>query len=199
MRPSRSPTAGDRCPWGCDLSVAGSKAGYSHWYGAPTFTCTACRNVGGPHAGEWITVNPGVEHQKRLDEREGLKISLVVLPPEVPAGVGQIQLVHQATVLGYVDLSLCPHGCRRAVVQHLEVAAERRRRGVGRVLVAAARARCERFAVTTAPLPADPVCTRFWAQVGLLGRPEARPCRHQLAAGIAGEGWEVDAYQANRP
>ncbi len=200
IRPSRSPTAGERCPWGCDLAVAGVAAGYSHWFGASSFVCEACRATGGPDAGAWITINPGVEHQKRPHEVNGLKISLVVLPPEIPAGTGQIQLVHQSQVLGYVALSLCPEGCGRAVVQHLEVATEWRRRGVGRVLVAAARARCERAAITTtAPLPPDPVSTRFWSQVGLLGPPTPRPCRHQLDAGILGEGWEVDAYRANRP
>jgi len=132
MRPSRSPTAGDRCPWGCDLSVAGSTTGYSHWYGAMSHVCTACRDAGGPEAGEWITINPDVAHQRRPDEVDGLKITLVVLPPAVSAGTGQIQLIHQGTVYGYVDLSLCPRGCRRAVVCHIEVAVEYRRRGAGR-------------------------------------------------------------------
>ncbi|MBE1580416.1 hypothetical protein ACFORH_43375 [Amycolatopsis roodepoortensis] len=200
MRPSRSPTAGERCPWGCVLSVAGVSAGYSHWYRTSSFVCHACERAGVPGAGKWITVNPDVTFQRRPDEVDGLRITLVTLPPENPAGVGQIQLIHLSEVYGYIALSLCPLGCRRAVVQYLEVAVERRRRGVGRVLVAAARARCERFMTTTAPVPADdPVAARFCAQAGLIGPPQPRPCRHQADAGIAGEGWEMDAFRANRP
>ncbi|KZB82731.1 hypothetical protein AVL48_37570 [Amycolatopsis regifaucium] len=171
-------------------------AGYSHRYGTSSFICTACRDAGGPDAGEWITINPDLPHQLRPDQVDGLKISLVVVPPDSPAGAGQIQLVHQGEVYGYIALALCGT-CRRAVVQYLEVAEARRRRGVGRVLVAAARARCEGYLVTTAPLGTDPACTRFWAQVGLLGPPRPRPCRCQVDAGITGEGWETEAHLAN--
>ncbi|WP_414945580.1 GNAT family N-acetyltransferase [Amycolatopsis sp. cmx-11-32] len=183
---------------GLPVVVAGVGAGYFHWYGTSSFVCTACRNAGGPDAGEWITVNPSVSAQKRPDEVDGLKITVMVLPPEVPAGAGQIQLIHQGEVYGYAALSLCPRGCRRAVVQYLKVAEARRRRGVGRVLVEAVRARCEKFAVTTAPLPSDPASVRFWAQVGLLGPQQPRPCGHQSDAGIASMGWEDAARRANR-
>ncbi|MFE5565951.1 GNAT family N-acetyltransferase [Amycolatopsis japonica] len=198
MRPSRTPAAPARCPWGCDLSLSGVTAGYSHWYGTGSFTCLACRNTGEPHAGEWITINPAV--QKRPGEVNGLKIALVVLPPQIPAGLGQIQLVHHREVFGYVELSLCPKGCGRAVVQYLEVAESRRRRGVGRVLVEAVRTRCATFTITTAPLPSEPGCVRFWSQIGILGPQDPRPCGHQADAGIAGSrGWEDDARRANMP
>ncbi|MFD5090388.1 hypothetical protein ACFWMR_07295 [Amycolatopsis thailandensis] len=87
-------------PLGCDLSVAGAITGYSHWYGTTSHVCTACRTAGGPEAGEWITINLSVSAQRRPDEVDGLKITLVIVPPTRPAGTGQIQVINQGETYG---------------------------------------------------------------------------------------------------
>ncbi|MGY6658674.1 hypothetical protein ACXIZN_41600 [Amycolatopsis sp. TRM77291] len=94
-------------------------------------------------------------------------------------------------------MSLC-RACSKAVVLALDVATDRRQLGVGRVLVSAARKRCEAYTVMMAAHQPDPVARLFWARVGLLGAIGPKACRHQWDAGIdGGDDWEFAAYRAN--
>ncbi|MEU3625699.1 hypothetical protein BS329_38620 [Amycolatopsis coloradensis] len=199
IQPGRTSESPVRCPWGCDLRIATATTSWSHWYQAPERTCGACRQVpgaGGPGHGTWVTIDTSVSHQKPAGEVDGLTLSLIVTPPNVPAGVGRIALAHQGNTFGTIDLSLC-RTCQTALVLALDVAEEHRQMGIGRVLVSAARARCEDYTVTMTWPRTSPVATLFWSRVGLLGG-ALRPCRHQLEAGIdGGDSWEGAAYRAN--
>lgn len=199
LRPGRITETPARCPWGCDLRIVTATSTWSHWYRAPERTCEACRQVpgaGGPGRGSWVTIDTAVPNQKPASEADGLALSLIVTPPDVPAGPGRISLVHHGDTFGSIDLSLC-RTCSTALVLALTVNVERRQMGVGRVLVSAARARCTGYAVTMVPFR-DPVSTLFWARVGFLGEVGPKACTHQWNAGVSGDGsWEFAAYQAN--
>ncbi|GHG30031.1 MULTISPECIES: GNAT family N-acetyltransferase [Amycolatopsis] len=109
------------------------------------------------------------------------RLQLVVVPPPVRAGAGQIQLRWGATIYGHVELSLCPVD-RRGLLLGLHVEPRHRRRGVGRVLARAAAARGGGFSWSANP-PDEADAAALWARVGAPRAP-ASPCSHQEAAGL---------------
>ncbi|WP_143104795.1 GNAT family N-acetyltransferase [Amycolatopsis regifaucium] len=83
--------------------------------------------------------------------------------------IGFVQLRLGHTIFGEVGFSLCGTD-RRALLVHVEVEEKHRRRGAGRVLVAAAVVRAPRCEWTMFPIGEDPVAVAFWASVGAVDR-----------------------------
>ncbi|HET6288799.1 MAG TPA: GNAT family N-acetyltransferase [Amycolatopsis sp.] len=130
-------------------------------------------------------IDPAVERQVPEDSVDEYGLRLVVVPPPTPAGIGAVRLCLGHKILGEIRMSLCATD-RRAVLVHLHIDEECRRRGAGRVLVAAAEARGIDFNWTMVPIERDPVSIAFWARLGTFGSASAspRPCSHQIEAGV---------------
>ncbi|WP_276209772.1 GNAT family N-acetyltransferase [Amycolatopsis vastitatis] len=93
---------------------------------------------------------------------------------------GRIELHLDRTEVGAVTASLCA-SCRTATLDYVHVAAEYRRLGFGRALVAAAVARAPSYR-WTAPLPDGPVAQSFRARIAMR-RPGQR-CVHAGAVDL---------------
>lgn len=94
----------DHCPWGHDLRIGGRTSSYSHFLHTYVDHCDSCRAAG--RRGEWTILDPTQQHPAGAAPAVGL--ALVVIPPPVRAGVGQIQVRLNAQSIGDIDLSLCP-------------------------------------------------------------------------------------------
>lgn len=175
-------TAPPACPRGHELLPGRFQLGYTQDYARPEVLCEVCHALPS-RAGRWALIDPAITAQVPESEVETAKLLLVVLPPSERAGVGTIQLRWGTTVYGQIQLSLCLVD-RAALLVGVHVEQQHRRRGVGTVLVAAARARGHSYRWSANP-PAtrDPITDAFWARLGAPPSP-ARPCSHQQAAGI---------------
>ncbi|MEU3623002.1 GNAT family N-acetyltransferase [Amycolatopsis coloradensis] len=180
LRPGTGTPA--RCPWGHDLAVAGVRQGWSQDYRSPEWTCEACHALSAG-SGVWAMIDPGPARQVTEDHVDEYGLRLVLLRPPTAAGIGAIQLRMGHTTFGEIRFSLCGPD-RRAVLVSVEVEEKHRRRGAGRILVAAARARATRYHWTMLPLGEDPVAVAFWATVGALGPHNPHPCTHQIDAQV---------------
>ena len=174
-------TAPTACPRRHDLQVAGARHGWSQDYHAPEFLCEACHSLP-DRGGRWALINPAVSNQVLEDNVTEAWLQLVVCPPPVPAGVGMIQLRWGTTIYGQIALSLCRIE-RRGLVLSLEVEPRHRRRGVGQLLVAAARTRGAGYDWSSNSIGTDPIVVAFWARIGA-PRVPAQPCSHQAAASV---------------
>jgi GNAT superfamily N-acetyltransferase len=184
LRPSPRAHTLDRCLRGHDLRVAGFTTGWSPGLRLPRQTCEVCWALQDERA-SWCLVDPAEQHQ--ADTAPAYGLALVRIPPAVPrGGVGQLQLRVDGQVRGDVDVAVCGP-CRRAVLEQVRVDPGSRRRGYGRVLVAAALALAPSCTwSTTAVDQADPVACAFWATIdwpGQLGTP-AYCSDMQRAAGL---------------
>jgi hypothetical protein len=173
------------CPWGHELAVGGARHSWCQDYGAPEYLCEACHALP-DRGGRWATIDPSVTCQVREDQVDETRLQLVVIPPSVPRGTGTILLRHGSTIFGHVQLTLCELD-RCAVLLGLEVEPQHRRRGAGRVLVAAAKARGDGYRWSSNPIGTDPVAIAFWGRVGLLGESPSAGCTHQIDAGALPE------------
>ncbi|MGY6658696.1 hypothetical protein ACXIZN_41710 [Amycolatopsis sp. TRM77291] len=171
-----------RCPWGHDFAIAGVRQSWSQDYRAPEWLCEACYALPG-RAGTWAMIDPAPARHVTEDQADEYGLRLVLLRPATAAGIGAIQLRLGHTVFGEIRFSLCGID-RRAVLIHVEVEEKHRRRGAGRVLVAAAAARAPRYDWTTLPIGHDPITVAFWARVGAIGPPSPYPCTHQTEQGV---------------
>ncbi|MFE0023354.1 hypothetical protein [Amycolatopsis sp. NPDC059021] len=174
-----------RCPWGCRLDVGGVRCGWSQDYGTPEYLCEACHALP-EHRGRWAQFDTTVTNQVTDARADPAKLQIVVTPPAALAGPGTIELRWGTTIFGHITVALCPID-RCAIFLDLLTETRHRRRGVGRVLVAAARARGSGYRWTSLPRLTDAVATAFWARVGPLGPTPAHACGHHVAAGTVSE------------
>lgn len=172
-----------QCPWGCRLVIGGMTRSWCQDYQSAEFLCLACRALN-PEAGRWVQIDPAVQVPE--DRVDPTRLQLAVTPPAVRYGVGAIRLRLGSTIFGYVELTLCEVD-RRAVLLGLEVEPAHRRRGAGRVLVAAAVARAAGYDWSTVPVGTDPVAVAFAARTRLPGPAPPYACSHQVAAGAVSE------------
>uniref|UniRef100_UPI003F492746 hypothetical protein n=1 Tax=Amycolatopsis sp. CA-290885 TaxID=3239925 RepID=UPI003F492746 len=181
--PARCPEGGHR------LGVRGPNNGWSHLLNQHEYMCPICRDLGSTRW-SWALVDPAKQCTRATVPQFGLAI--VQVPPARPAEAGHLQLVlangsAHPEVLGTATLVLCSID-RRAVLQAVEVPEQRRRRGVGRVLVAAAAALGTGYAWSMRPVPARDLTARaFWARVGPAWDCPPQYCSHQLARGSAAD------------
>ena len=156
---------------------------YSHRYRLHGTLCEVCRAQEGcePAArrlAEWAHLDVNVQHAPGSPPGDGLV--LVAYSPPAGTLVGRIELHLDGTEVGAVTASLCA-SCRTATLDYVHVAAEYRRLGFGRTLVAAAVARAPSYR-WTAPLPDGPVAQSFRARIAMR-RPGQR-CAHASAADL---------------
>lgn len=181
MIPVRPGSGNDptRCPWGHDLAIGGCIGSYSHFYYLSEYHCQACKASG--RDGRWALIDP--TRQATPDTASNSGLTLVATPPPQRAGVGRIQIRLDRSVLGDIDLSLCPVE-QRAVIEHVRVDEQYRRHGFGRVLVAAALARAPHYTWSTTAVTNEHA-RAFWAAVAppiAIGEPHW--CSHmRIAAG----------------
>lgn len=126
---------------------------------------------------EWARIEITDQHFPAAAPQQGLVP--IAHPPVTGALTGRIELVLDGTTVGTVTLTCCP-ACRTAALAYIHVAAEHRRLGYGRTLVAAAHPRAPGYRWTV-PLPAGgagqasraripyppaaPPCSRLWEQL----------------------------------
>jgi GNAT superfamily N-acetyltransferase len=116
-----------------------------------------------PGLAEWAHLDVTVQHAPAAAPGDGLV--LVAYPPAAGTLAGRIELHLDGTEVGAVTASLCA-SCRTATLDYVHVAAEYRRLGYGRTLVAAVVARAPSYR-WTAPLPAGPVAQSFRARIAM--------------------------------
>jgi hypothetical protein len=152
-----------RCPAGHWLAPGQLQETPNQDYGLRELVCRHCENqtAGG---GRWALIDPSVDAQVTEAQVQQRRLQLVVVPPPVRAGTGQIQLRWGATIYGQVELSLCAVD-RRGLLLGLHIELRHRRRGVGRVLARAAAARGVGFNWSANP-PEEADAAAFWARVG---------------------------------
>ncbi|UMP00033.1 hypothetical protein [Amycolatopsis sp. EV170708-02-1] len=105
-------------------------------------------------------IDPAAAPDVTEEQADEYGLRLVLMRPVTAAGIGAIQLHLRRTIFGEIRFSLCGID-RRAILVHIEVEKKHRRRGAGRVLVAAAAARAPRYDWTTLPIGQDPMTVAF--------------------------------------
>ncbi len=160
-----------------DLDLYDKLKPYSHRYRLHGTLCEVCRaqeacEPAARRLTEWAHLDVTVQHPTGTAPGNGLV--LVAHPPAAGTLAGRIELRLDGTLVGAVTASLCA-GCRTATLDYVHVAAEYRRLGFGRTLVAAAVARAPSYR-WTAPLPDGPVAQSFRARMAMR-RPGQR-CVH---------------------
>ena len=188
VRPCPGRSTPTHCPRGHRLAVGGATEGWSHFYDLPLHGCNVCQELT-PEAASWCQFDPDPARQVLAGSREaeaGGGLCLVVHPPRMRGGVGQIALHLQRHVIGDIDVALCGP-CRVGVIEHVRVDPEHRRRGYGRVLVAGALARGSGFQWSTTAVEDTATARAFWAAVAdpaVLELGTARSCTDmRIAAG----------------
>lgn len=163
------------------LDLYDKLAPFSQRYRLHGWLCEVCRGQEAcePEArrlAEWALLDVTVQHPPETAPGGGLV--LVAHPPAVGTLAGRIELRLDGMEVGSVTASPCGW-CRAATLDYVHVAAEYRRLGFGRTLVAAAVARAPSYR-WTAPLPDGPVAQSFRARIAM--RRAGRPCAHVGAA-----------------
>jgi GNAT superfamily N-acetyltransferase len=160
-----------------DLDLYDKLAPYSHRYRLHGTLCEVCRAQEGcepasRHLAEWAHLDVTTQRTPGTAPSDGLV--LVAHPPTAGSLAGRIELHLDGTEVGAVTASLCA-SCRTATLDYVQVAADYRRLGFGRTLVAAAVARASSYR-WTAPLPDGPVAQSFRARIAM--RRAGTPCVH---------------------
>lgn len=122
------------CLRGHNLAIAGVRSSYHHWYALTEITCRVCHSLHDPLA-SWCLVNPTRQHS--LDTAPHTGLALVRIPPATRGGIRQLRLWVDGVARADIDVAICGP-CKRGVVEHVRTDEQYRRRGYGRVLVAAA-------------------------------------------------------------
>ncbi|MEV6825651.1 GNAT family N-acetyltransferase [Amycolatopsis sp. NPDC051102] len=166
-----------------DLDLYDKLKPYSHRYRLHGTLCEVCRAQEGcdPAArrlAEWAHLDVTIQHTPGTKPGDGL--ILVARPPTAGTLAGRIELHLDGTEVGAVTAGLCA-SCRTATLDYVHVAADYRRLGFGRTLVAAAVARAPSYQ-WTAPLPDGPVAQSFRARIAMR-RPGQR-CVHAGAVDL---------------
>lgn len=175
VRPAGKET--ERCLRGhwLTLDLYDKLAPFSQRYRLHGWLCEVCREQEAcePNArrlAEWALLDVTVQHPSDAAPTGGLV--LVTHPPAAGALTGRIALHLDGTEVGSVTASPCGK-CRTATLGYVHVAAEYRRLGFDRTLVAAAVARAASYR-WTAPLPDGPVAQSFRARIAM--RRAGPPC-----------------------
>jgi GNAT superfamily N-acetyltransferase len=160
-----------------DLDLYDKLAPYSHRYRLHGTLCEVCRAQEGyepasRHLAEWALLDVTTQRTPGTARSDGLV--LVAHPPTAGSLAGRIELHLDGTEVGAVTVSLCAI-CRTATLDYVQVAADYRRLGFGRTLVAAAVTRAPSYR-WTAPLPSGPVAQSFRARIAM--RRAGAPCVH---------------------
>ncbi len=160
-----------------DLDLYDKLKPYSHRYRLHGTLCEVCRAQEGcdPAArrlAEWAHLDVTIQHAPGTAPGNGLV--LVAHPPAAGTLAGRIELHLDGAEVGAVTASLCA-SCRTATLDYVHVAADYRRLGFGRTLVAAVVARAPSYR-WTAPLPDGPVAQSFRARIAM--RRADLPCVH---------------------
>ncbi|RSD16340.1 N-acetyltransferase [Amycolatopsis eburnea] len=159
------------------LDLYDKLAPFSQRYRLHGWLCEVCRGQEAcePDArrlAEWALLDVTVQHPPDAAPTGGLV--LVAHPPAAGTLAGRIALHLDGTEVGSVTASPCGK-CRTATLDYVHVAADYRRLGFGRTLVAAAVARAPSYR-WTAPLPDGPVAQSFRARIAM--RRAGPPCAH---------------------
>lgn len=158
----------ERCPAGHLRELSGPTSSFNHAAGMLDYSCELCQRLGDPRW-SWTVIDPS--HQvTAADKPSGL--TLVRIPPPRPASPGRIQLQLDDAILGVIDVALCRVE-KRAVLERLAVQEKYRRRGAGRVLVAAALALGTGYDWSMVKLDNSLAARVFWARLGLVCGPAA--------------------------
>jgi len=177
-------TPPEQCPRGHSSRIARVLLGYSHIYRAHTVTCRVCQELHHEPA-TWCLADPAAQ----VRESTGRGLELVVTPPPMRGGVGQIALYVDQSRLADVDLMICAP-CRQAALAQIRVDQEVRRRGYGRLLIAAAlvRAPADQYRWSTTTTVDTVEARAFWSRVSfpITGHHgEAQYCTDmRIAAGL---------------
>lgn len=160
-----------------DLDLYDKLKPYSHRYRLRGTLCEVCRAQEGCEPGarrlaEWAHLDVSVQYEPGAAPGDGLV--LVAYAPVAETRAGRIELHLDGTEIGAVTASPCV-SCRAATLDYVHVAADYRRLGFGRTLVAAAVARAPSYR-WTAPLPDGPVAKSFRARIAM--RRNGSPCHH---------------------
>lgn len=168
VRPALDDHVPPTCLRGHNLAIASARSSYHHWYDLTEITCGVCHALSDPLA-SWCLVDPSRQHA--LDTAPCTGLVLVRIPPAVRGGVGQLGLWIDGVPLADLDLAVCGP-CKRAVIEHVRTDESHRRRGYGRVLVAAAftLAPPTDYHWSTTRVSDDPVARAFWAGVSWPGK-----------------------------
>lgn len=156
------------CLRGHRLELGGMTATYNHRYRLHGTLCETCRILEScipanrPRA-EWAHLDVTIQHAAGATPALGLV--LVALPPVAGTMTGQVELRLDDAPVGTATLTCCT-SCRSGTLDYVQVAAEYRRLGYGRTLVAAALVRAPAYS-WTAPIPANPVAHAFRTRVDL--------------------------------
>ncbi|WIV57995.1 GNAT family N-acetyltransferase [Amycolatopsis nalaikhensis] len=166
-----------------DLDLYDKLKPYSHRYRRHGTLCEVCRaqegcDPGARRLAEWAHLDVTVQYEPDTAPGDGLV--LVAHAPVAGTRAGRIELRLDGTEVGTVTASPCV-SCRTATLDYVHVAAEYRRLGFGRTLVAAAVARAPSYR-WTAPLPDGPVAQSFRARIAM--RRPGQPCAHAGKAGL---------------
>ena len=159
------------------LDLYDKLAPFSQRYRLHGWLCEVCRGQEScePNArrlAEWALLDVTVQHPPDAAPTGGLV--LAAYPPAAGTLAGRIALHLDGTGVGSVTAS--PSGkCRTAILDYVHVAAEYRRLGFGRTLVAAAVARAPSYR-WTAPFSDGPVVQSFRARIAM--RRAGLPCVH---------------------
>ncbi|MFI5614986.1 GNAT family N-acetyltransferase [Amycolatopsis sp. NPDC051903] len=167
--------------------------------------CLRCRDEGHVDDHQWALIDPAYE-QVEAGEAKGVGLELVAVPPAEDAGPGRIELRLDGHAIGTATFAVCPQD-RTGVLEHVQVDAEHRGRGYGRVLALAAFSRLDwstdgphwvrgdrrvralrgaqhgaGYAWTTTLIEDTPLARGFakWLPLPTVGEPLY--CRHMLAA-----------------
>jgi len=172
VRPAHDDRVPPTCLRGHNLAIASVRSGYHHWYGLTEITCGVCYALHDPLAA-WCLVNPARQHNPETAPHHGLV--LVRIPSDTRGGVGQLELWVDGVALADIDLAICGP-CKRGVIEHVRTDEPHRRRGYGRVLVAAALSLAPptEYHWSTSKVADNPIARAFWAGInwpGKLGEP----------------------------
>jgi GNAT superfamily N-acetyltransferase len=163
-----------RCPAGHLRELASPNSNYSHAAQLHEYTCGVCRALGNPRA-RWTAIDPALQYPA---DAVPSGLVLVRIPPRRPATPGRIELQLAGACFGAIEVTLCRIE-KRAVLEQLLVTEKHRRRGVGRVLVAAALALGAGYDWSMVKPGSSLEARAFWARLGLVCGP-ATPfyCSH---------------------
>ncbi|MFB9906298.1 GNAT family N-acetyltransferase [Allokutzneria oryzae] len=158
-----------RCPAGHVLGLGRVLLGQHYGARRRLYTCVTCQSTGASGA-SWSVADQPVIVTERFRPGDAVEGAVVTLELHV-----------HGVLVGDLDYRLCMP-CRLGVIEHMRIAADHRRRGLGTQLVRTVLDRHAAVAWTTSPVA--PGAAQFWEVVlPASGRPgDARYCAHMRAA-----------------
>ncbi|HKN54919.1 MAG TPA: GNAT family N-acetyltransferase [Amycolatopsis sp.] len=148
----------ERCLNGHVLALAGQHSSFDRAVWLHTWTCNLCRDLRLPRASWYEVDHLEMEGEGPSHER----LVLAMRRPDVPAGVGQIEVRLHRKAIADLDLRMCWID-ERGVIEQVRVDEPYRRRGFGTLLVATALARRPGYRWSTTPIEDTIAARAFWA------------------------------------